>query len=209
MPVFIFLAGIGVQFMPNIQSWRLSGIIWGIACAWVFVVFVVLRHHRYSGSASLELKITPSRWLVDSEVKGKSVKNPFYSLTPGHSFSAIFRLILANHSQRDKVHIDSAHIVLREKKQLRSGEPLFSTPVKIQNYPNDHILENVDIEPQEKKEYSINMWGSLPVISPFPRRSTLMLVLEFVGDIRRIEYTLEEFKHDAKQVPDIPDWRRK
>jgi len=208
VPGILCLVGIGVQWMPNIQSWLWSGIIWGGAFIWFLLVFVDWRRHRYSGSALLELKIIPNKWLSDCKVNGKSIKNPSYSLVPGHTFSAIFGLILANHSQQHKVHIDSAHIILREKKWLWSGKPLFSLPVEIQNYPNDHILQNVDIEPQSKKEYSINTGGIIPTISPFPRVSRLILVLEFVGDTRRIERTLEEFRHDPKQVPDIPDWRK-
>ena len=207
-PGILFLAGIGAELMPNIQNWLWSGIIWGGAFVWLLFIFVDWRRHRYSGSGSLELKITPNRWLSDYNVSGKSIKNPFYSVAPSHSFSAIFGLIFANHSQQHKVHIDSAHIILREKKWLWSGKPLFSMPVEIQNYPNAHILQNVDIEPQAKKEYSINTGGSIPTISPFPRRSRLILVLELVGATRRIEHTLEEFRHDPKQVPDIPDWKK-
>lgn len=206
-PVIFVFVGIGVQFMPNIQSWLLTGIMWFVAFVG-FIVFIVRRKHRYNSSDSLEVEITGNRWLNDSEVDGKPVKNPSYSLRPSHSFSAIFGLIVTNHSEEHKVHIDSAHIVLREKKWLWSGKPISTAPVEVMSRPKEYILENVDIEPQDKKEYSVNVWKSIPVISPFPRRSSLMLVLEFVGGIRRIKRRLIEFRHDPKQVLDSPEWRR-
>ena len=194
--------------MPNIESWLLSAIIWGVAFVWLIVVFIVWRKHRYSGSALLEVEITGNKWLNDTEVDGKGVENPHYMLKPGNSFSAMFGLTVINHSEENKAHIDSASVVLMEKKWPWGRRELRSVPVEVMGHPNSYVLENVDIESQDKKEYSVNVWKSIPVISPFPRRSSLMLVLKFVGGIRRIERRLVEFKHDSKQVPDIPEWRQ-
>jgi hypothetical protein len=104
--------------------------------------------------------------------------------------------------------MDSASIVLMEKKWPWGGGQLSSVPVKVMGHPKSYVLENVDIEPQDKKEYAVSVSKSIPVISPFPRRSSLMLVLNFVGGIRRIERKLKEFKHNPKQVPDSAEWRR-
>jgi hypothetical protein len=181
---------------------------WGVAFAWLIVVFIVGRKHRYSGSDSVEVEITGNKWLNDVEVDGKAVENQHYTLIPGHSFSAIFGLTVANHSTENKVHMDSASIVLMEKKWPWGGGQLSSVPVKVMGHPKSYVLENVDIEPQDKKEYAVSVSKSIPVISPFPRRSSLMLVLNFVGGIRRIERKLKEFKHNPKQVPDSAEWRR-
>lgn len=189
--------------MP-VQDWLWSGICWALAFIW----FIYWLLHRNSEPDSLEVSIIPSKYLSNIEVNGESTKNPFYSLTPGRSFSAIFGLSITNHNQQQKVHLDSVHIVLRGKKWPWGRRELVSTPVKVLKHPNDYILQNVDIEPQQKKEYPINVWKSIPIISPFPRKSRLILILEFIGGTRRIEHTLMKFRHDPKQVPDIPDWKR-
>jgi len=162
---------------------------------------------RFIGN-DLEIRITPNKWLDGCETNGKPTENPFYRITPGHRCYALFGLTLANHSQYHRIHIDSANILLRRKTWFWNGKSLFSMPLEIQDDPKGHILNDVDIAPQSKKEYSVDTGGDMPIISPFPRRSNLILSLELVGATRRIEHTLQEFKHDRKQVPDMPDRKK-
>lgn len=154
----------------------------------------------------IEIKIIPNKWLGAYTINGKQGKNPSYHITPGHSFSAIFGLILYNHNQQHKVHIDSADIMVRKKICFWNGRVLFSKPLVVTNRPNDYQLQNIDIDPQSTREWTINTGGDIPMISPFPRRSRLILALNLTGKIRRVEHTLEEIRHDPQQVHDIPDW---
>jgi len=202
----LFLAGIGVELMPNVQSWLWSGIVWGIAFIWAVGVLMYWLRHRKSGE--LEIRIVPNRWLEGATVKGRQVKNPNYSITPGHRFTAIFDLVLSNHSQNHKVHIKSANILLTRRMLFWNRKPLFSMPLQVQSHPNDYVLQNVDIEPLSEKEYTINTGGAIPVINHFPRKSRLVVQLELIGPTCRIDCLLEDFRHDLKLVPDIPDWKK-
>lgn len=148
---------------------------------------------------NLEIRVIASRYLD---------KPPYYSLTPGHSLTAIFGLVLVNHSTETKEHIASASLSLKQRRWLIGSKTLFSLPLEIQGYPNDHPFEDVEIEPQSKREFTFNFHKGIPAIKPFPRRSKLMLVLEMIGPNRKIEYELEEIRHNPKQVPDVPDWKR-
>jgi hypothetical protein len=145
--------------------------------------------------SGLEIRVGPSRYLDDS---------PYYSLTPGRGMSAIFDLTLINHNTKHKQHVLSAHIELRKGVGL-GKTTLFSKPVEIYASPENVVLENIDIEPQSASlVLHIGTATRIPVVTPFPRKSTLVLVLEMVGPTRKIEHLLTTFKHDPKLVPDVP-----
>ncbi len=190
----------GIQIPWLGYSFMILGVLLLIIPAWPAI--------RKRVSDSLEVKILPNKWLGDYLVNGKRGRNPSYTIVPGHSLSAIFDLFLANHSQSYKAHIKSGNIVLKRRIWFWNGKTLFSLPLQVQSHPNNYSFENIDIEAQSQRQYSLNTGGEMPIISPFPRRSRLMLVLELIGATQRIERVLEEFKHDPKQVPDIPDWKR-
>jgi hypothetical protein len=51
------LVGVGVKFMPNIQSWLWSEIIWGLALAWL--IWAVISHRRGKKRGKQQIAIKP------------------------------------------------------------------------------------------------------------------------------------------------------
>lgn len=200
-PVIAISAGSGLE-VSGYENLVLAIALWSVAGVWCIVALVTLPKLGIFSvkNKNLEIGINPSKYLDDS---------PFYSIAPGHSITAIFGLVLLNHSTEQKANIASAHLILRTRKWVIGKTNLFSVPLEIQSHPNDYPLKDIVLEPQSKtEELPISVHGLIPVISSFPRKSELVLVLEMVGPTRRVEHILEKIKHDPKRVPDIPDWKR-
>lgn len=195
--------GIGGWFNQSVAVILLS-----IAFLWTIASLLYwLKKHR-NETHELEITIKPSKYIDGSTINGNEIVNPFYSVQPGQGIRAIFGLVILNHSVERKEYIVSASITLRKRRWLVGSKTLLSLPLEIQGYPNDRPFKDIEIEPQSKtEELFFNFCKDIPAIVPFPQRSKLVLVMEMIGPNPRIERVLEVFRHDPKQVPDIPVWK--
>ena len=147
-------------------------------------------------SGTLEVKITPSEYFGGT----------YYGITPGVGMVAIFGLSLENRNATQKIRIDSGMLSLKKPRFLWSDKTLFTLPLEVRKNQEGSLFKDIEIGPQEKKEYTFNMCKNIPVLKPFPKRSKLALTLETNGPNRKIEHHIGDIKHDPKTVPDIPVW---
>jgi len=171
----------------------------GVAVSTPFFIWAFVLYRRHiSSNNDLEIRVTQSQYL------GSQKPNPFYSITPGKSLGAHFELVLINHNTEKAKHIESASLSLK-RRTILGNKSLFSVPVEYLSHPENRIIQDITLEPQEKLDVAVSVHKDIPIITPFPHKSKLVLVLKMVGSQRNVEYELDEIKHDSKLVPDIPD----
>lgn len=122
------------------------------------------------------------------------------SLLEHPSISAMFQLTLINYRTDRKERLIGARVIL-EKRVLFHRSIMAKAPLELRvggdsrPFPKDILFE-----PQSAPHvYTVQADG--PIVHPiatFPRRSKLVLEMDFVGPMRKVRRTLTAIKHDPR-----------
>ena len=196
-PVILFLAALGFQ-VSGYENTTVGYTLWGLAVLSLLLFLITWPRLGLISGATKDIEVIVSKSKYSDE-------SPFYRVFPGSALTAIFKLEIVNHNTSYKLNIKSIQIALQTRRWFGRKQVLFSVPLEELATQGNHEVRDIVIEPQAKPiELHILTTKGIPVIRHFPRKSRLMLVLELVGPVRRVEYKLHDLRHDPKNVPDSP-----
>ncbi len=116
------------------------------------------------------------------------------------SISAMFKLTLINHRTDRKERLIGARVIL-EKRVLFRRLIMATAPLELRlGGDSSPFPKDILFEPQSAPHvYTVQADGSIiHPVATFPRRSKLVLEMDFVGPMRKVRRTLTTIKHDQR-----------